>query len=58
MLGHFCPLAVVGERLGLLGAKPPMQQGSGCVERSPGNVLLIVCLQVCHSGCMHCAVGQ
>ena len=23
-LGHFCPLAVVGERLGLMGAKPPV----------------------------------
>ena len=33
-LGRFCPLAVVGERLGLLGAKPPMQQGSGCVGHS------------------------
>ena len=33
-LGRFCPLAVVGERLGLLGAKPHLQQGSGCVGHS------------------------
>ena len=34
-LGHFCPLAVVRERLGLMGAKPLMQHGSGCVGHSP-----------------------
>ena len=31
-LGRFCPLAVVGERLGLLGTKPPVQFGVLCVE--------------------------